>query len=186
MTEILKPELDRRTLLRRAAAVGLLATPAVGMLSACVGGGCDDDTAGAEPTGTKSARPTRWASTPKTRRSRSSSSTAASAPSTRPTSTSRSYNKLFPDVEGQVLSQTEEIATVLQPRFTAGNPPDMVNNSGSKLMDFRAPSSQAGQVQDLTDLFAAPSVDIAGQDGHATPSSRAPSSRARSTASRTC
>ena len=37
MTDIFaKPELDRRTLLRRAAAVGLLATPAVSMLSACV------------------------------------------------------------------------------------------------------------------------------------------------------
>ena len=42
MTEIFKPEVDRRTLLRRAAAVGLLATPAVTMLSACVGSGNDD------------------------------------------------------------------------------------------------------------------------------------------------
>ena len=53
MTEIFKAaEVDRRTLLRRAAAVGLMATPAVGMLSACVGGG-DDNTK--QSTGTKSA-----------------------------------------------------------------------------------------------------------------------------------
>ena len=32
-------ELDRRTLLRRAAAVGLLATPAASLLSACVSSG---------------------------------------------------------------------------------------------------------------------------------------------------
>ena len=39
-------DLDRRSVLRRAAAAGLLATPAVGLLSACVGGGDDDDDAG--------------------------------------------------------------------------------------------------------------------------------------------
>ena len=45
MTDIFtRPEVDRRTLLRRAAAVGLLATPAVSMLSACVGGGSDEPT----------------------------------------------------------------------------------------------------------------------------------------------
>src|SRR3954451_12959566 len=56
MTDILKPEVDRRTLLRRAAAVGLLATPAVTMLSACVGGGSDDkDDSAGKPAGTVSA-----------------------------------------------------------------------------------------------------------------------------------
>jgi N-acetylglucosamine transport system substrate-binding protein len=54
MSEIFgKPsELDRRTLLRRAAAVGLLATPAVGMLSACVGSSSDTQQ---QSEGTKSA-----------------------------------------------------------------------------------------------------------------------------------
>ena len=52
MTEIFKPEVDRRTLLRRAAAVGLLATPAVTLLSACVGGGSGDkDDAAEKPSG---------------------------------------------------------------------------------------------------------------------------------------
>jgi N-acetylglucosamine transport system substrate-binding protein len=35
-------DLSRRTVLRRAAAVGLLATPAAGLLSGCVGGGEDE------------------------------------------------------------------------------------------------------------------------------------------------
>jgi len=51
---------------------------------------------------------------------------------------------------------------VLQPRFASNTPPDMVNNSGSKLMDTGA-LIQAGQIADLTDLFDAPSLDIPGQ-----------------------
>ncbi|GAB1646208.1 N-acetylglucosamine/diacetylchitobiose ABC transporter substrate-binding protein [Krasilnikovia sp. MM14-A1259] len=160
MSEIFgTPELDRRTLLRRAAAVGLLATPAVGMLSACVGGGSDSGNNADKPKGEKSATNplgvdpkapleviifngglgTKYA-------------TDVDIPS---------YNKLFPDSK-VAFSQTEEIATVVQPRFTAGNPPDMINNSGSKLMDQGA-LVQAGQVQDLTELFAAPSLDIPGK-----------------------
>ncbi|RSM72222.1 carbohydrate ABC transporter, N-acetylglucosamine/diacetylchitobiose-binding protein [Actinoplanes sp. ATCC 53533] len=160
MTEIFKPEVDRRTLLRRAAAVGLLATPAVTMLSACVGGGSDDkDAAADKPAGTVSATNplgikedepleiiifngglgTKYA-------------TDVDIPS---------YNKLFPNSK-VTFNQAEEISTVVQPRFTAGNPPDMINNSGSKLMDQGA-LVQAGQVQDLTELFAAPSVDITGK-----------------------
>src|SRR3954451_19971916 len=115
MTDILKPEVDRRTLLRRAAAVGLLATPAVMMLSACVGGGSDaKDDAADKPAGTVSAtnplgikedQPleivifngglgTKYA-------------TDVDIPS---------YNKLFPKSK-VAFNQAEEIATVVQPRF---------------------------------------------------------------------
>ncbi|MFI5933621.1 N-acetylglucosamine/diacetylchitobiose ABC transporter substrate-binding protein [Actinoplanes sp. NPDC051494] len=160
MSDIFKPEVDRRTLLRRAAAVGLLATPAMGMLTACVGGGGDsDDDAAEKPAGTVSATNplgikedepleivifngglgTKYA-------------TDVDIPS---------YNKLFPNSK-VTFSQTEEIATVVQPRFTGNNPPDMINNSGSKLMDQGA-LVQAEQVQDLTELFAAPSLDITGK-----------------------
>jgi N-acetylglucosamine transport system substrate-binding protein len=53
MSEIFaRPEVDRRTLLRRAAAVGLMATPAAGLLSACVGGG--DEPTQKQAEGTKS------------------------------------------------------------------------------------------------------------------------------------
>jgi N-acetylglucosamine transport system substrate-binding protein len=158
MSEIFgKPsELDRRTLLRRAAAVGLLATPAVGMLSACVGS--SDDTQ-KQSEGTKSATNplgidpkspieviifngglgTKYA-------------TDVDIPS---------YNKSWPDSK-VTYSNTEQIATVVQPRINAGSPPDMINNSGSNLMDMGALVA-AGQAQDLTDLFAAPSLDIAGK-----------------------
>jgi N-acetylglucosamine transport system substrate-binding protein len=156
MSEIFGTTSDRRTVLRRAAAVGLLATPAVGMLSACVGGGSKETQKQAEgektatnPLGVDPKAPlevvifngglgTKYA-------------TDIDIPS---------YNKLFPDSKVS-FSQTEEIATVLQPRFTSNNPPDMVNNSGSKLMDMGA-LVQAGQAQDLTELFAASSLDVAG------------------------
>ena len=157
MSEIFsKPELDRRTVLRRAAAVGLLATPAVGMLSACVGG--SDDTqkqsegtkSDANPLGIDPKAPleiiifngglgTKYA-------------TDVDTPS---------YNKSWPDSK-VTYSNTEQIATVVQPRINSGDAPDMINNSGSNLMDMGALVA-AGQAQDLTDLFAAPSLDIAGK-----------------------
>ena len=158
MTDLFaKPELDRRTLLRRAAAVGLLATPAVGMLSACVGSGSDDtqeqaegDKSNTNPLGVDPKAPlevvifngglgTKYA-------------TDVHIPS---------YNKLFPESK-VAFSETTEIGKVVQPRINAGDPPDMINNAGAGLMDMAA-IVKAGQAQDLTDMFNAPSLDIAGK-----------------------
>lgn len=148
-------DLSRRTLLRRAAAAGLLATPAAGLLSACVGGGDDETQDQAE--GEKSEQNPLGVD-PKAALEvvifngglGTKYATDIHIPS---------YKKAFPDAEVK-FSQAEEIATVLQPRFTSNEPPDMVNNAGSKLMDQGA-LVQAGQVQDLTDLFNAPSLDDA-------------------------
>ncbi|XVU27616.1 N-acetylglucosamine/diacetylchitobiose ABC transporter substrate-binding protein [Actinoplanes sp. CA-054009] len=159
MTDIFtKPELDRRTLLRRAAAVGLLATPAVGMLSACVGGGSDDSDQ-EQATGTKSAD-NPLGIDPKAGVEivifNGGLGTAYATDVDTPL-----FNKKWPDAK-ITYSATEQISTVIQPRINAGNPPDMINNSGSNLMDFGA-IVKAGQAADLTDLFAAPSLDIAGK-----------------------
>ncbi|MDI6102476.1 N-acetylglucosamine/diacetylchitobiose ABC transporter substrate-binding protein [Actinoplanes sp. NEAU-A12] len=157
MSEITKSELDRRSLLRRAAAVGLAATPAVGMLSACVGGGAEE-TAN-QATGTKSAdnplgidpkKPveivifdgglgTKYA-------------TDVDTPM---------YKKKWPESEVK-FTATQEVSTIVQPRLNAGDAPDMINNSGAKMMDFGAIVA-AGQAQDLSELFAAPSFDIPGK-----------------------
>ena len=152
-----RPEVDRRTLLRRAAAVGLMATPAAGLLSACVGGGeekTQDQAEGTKsdtnPLGVDAKAPleviifngglgSKYA-------------TDVHIPS---------YKKAFPTAEVK-FSETQEIGKVVQPRINAGDPPDMVNNAGAGLMDMAA-IVKAGQAQDLTDLFAAPSVDIAGK-----------------------
>jgi N-acetylglucosamine transport system substrate-binding protein len=158
MTEVFaQPELDRRTLLRRAAAVGLLAAPAVSMLSACVSGGSDETQEQAEgeksttnPLGVDAKAPleviifngglgTKYA-------------TDVHIPS---------YKKSFPEATVN-FSETTEIGKVVQPRINAGDPPDMVNNAGAGLMDMAA-IVKAGQAQDLTDLFNAPSLDIAGK-----------------------
>ncbi|GIE35975.1 carbohydrate ABC transporter, N-acetylglucosamine/diacetylchitobiose-binding protein [Actinoplanes italicus] len=157
MSQITNSELDRRSLLRRAGAVGLAAIPAVGMLSACVGGGSEEPAK--QATGEKSAdNPlgidpkapveivifdgglgTKYA-------------TDVDTPI---------YKKKWPESEVK-YSATQEISTVVQPRLNAGDAPDMINNSGAKMMDFGAIVA-AGQAQDLTDLFAAPSFDIAGK-----------------------
>ncbi|HET6529549.1 MAG TPA: N-acetylglucosamine/diacetylchitobiose ABC transporter substrate-binding protein [Actinoplanes sp.] len=158
MTEVFaQPELDRRTLLRRAAAVGLLATPAASMLSACVSGGSDEAPEQAEgeksdtnPLGVDPKAPleviifngglgTKYA-------------TDVHIPS---------YKKMYPEATVN-FSETTEIGKVVQPRINAGDPPDMVNNAGAGLMDMAA-IVKAGQAQDLTDLFNAPSLDIAGK-----------------------
>lgn len=148
--------IDRRSLLGRAAAAGVLATPVGGLLSACLG---SKDENKEQASGTKSAENplgikedaeveivifngglgTKYA-------------TDAHIPS---------YQKKWPKSKVK-FSQAEEIATVLQGRFTSNNPPDMVNNSGSKNMDTGA-LVQAGQVADLADLFDAPSLDISGK-----------------------
>src|SRR4051812_37432964 len=149
--------LSRRTVLQRAAAAGLLAAPAAGLLSACVGGGDDKDKKGAE--GTKSS--TNPLGVPESADLEvvifngglgTKYATDVHIPS---------YKKLFPKANVK-FSQTEEIATVLQPRFASNTPPDMVNNSGSKLMDSGA-LVQAGQIADITDLLEAPSLDVAGK-----------------------
>ena len=157
MSEITKPELDRRTVLRRAAAVGLAATPVAGLLGACVGGGAEEPTT--QATGAKSAdNPlgidpkapieivifdgglgTKYA-------------TDVDTPL---------YTKKWPESSVK-FSATQEIATTVQPRLNAGDAPDMINNSGAKMMDFGAIVA-AGQAQDLTDLYAAPSFDIPGK-----------------------
>jgi N-acetylglucosamine transport system substrate-binding protein len=149
--------IERRTLLRRAAAAGLLATPAVGMLSACVGSA--DDNTQKQSTGTKSAD-NPLGIDPKAGVEivifNGGLGTAYATDVDTPL-----FNKKWPDAK-ITYSATEQISTVIQPRINAGSPPDMINNSGSNLMDMGA-IVKAGQAADLTDLFAAPSLDIPGK-----------------------
>ncbi|MGQ5264093.1 N-acetylglucosamine/diacetylchitobiose ABC transporter substrate-binding protein [Micromonospora sp. ZYX-F-536] len=148
--------LDRRTVLRRAAAVGMLATPAIGLLSACATSGDDGNNEQASggtksatnPLGVKEDAPIevvifnggygeKYA-------------TDVHEPL---------YKKAFPKSEVKHQA-TQAVSTVLQPRFASGNPPEFVNNSGEKFLDFGALVND-GQLQDLTELWDAPSVDDA-------------------------
>jgi N-acetylglucosamine transport system substrate-binding protein len=151
-------ELDRRTLLRRAAAVGLLATPAAGLLSACVSSGSNDNQP-QQSTGPKSAD-NPLGIDPKAPVEiiifNGGFKTAYATDLDIPL-----YNKKWPESKVN-FSATQQISTVIQPRINAGAPPDMINNSGSNLMDMGA-IVKAGQAADLTDLYDAPSWDVPGK-----------------------
>jgi N-acetylglucosamine transport system substrate-binding protein len=153
VADVAKPNLSRRTVLRRAGALSLLAIPAVGLLEACATGGSSTPTGGssgsvsdANPLGVKDDAPLEvvifdggfqdvYA-------------TKYHVPL---------YQKAFPKATVKE-SSTQDIQGTLQPRFSGGNPPDVVDNSGSKFLDFGA-LIQDNQLQDLTNLFAAASVD---------------------------
>ncbi|GAA2612033.1 N-acetylglucosamine/diacetylchitobiose ABC transporter substrate-binding protein [Streptomyces tubercidicus] len=145
---------NRRDLVKRAAALGIVAVPAMGMLSACAGGGSDSDNKVEK--GKKSAK------NPLAVNESAGLDVvifdggfgdkyAKDAQS--------EYLKAFPKAEGKVkLTSTQKIQSTLQPRFNGGNPPDLVDNSGAEQMDFGTLVGK-DQLTDLTALLDAPSVD---------------------------
>ncbi|MBE7194766.1 MAG: carbohydrate ABC transporter, N-acetylglucosamine/diacetylchitobiose-binding protein [Gordonia polyisoprenivorans] len=54
------------------------------------------------------------------------------------------------------VNPSTEIATELQPRFVAGNPPDLIDNSGAKQIGF---NSIRKQLEDLSDVFDANNLE---------------------------
>lgn len=67
------------------------------------------------------------------------------------------YRKQYPKAEVTHVP-TQQIRQTQQPRFVSGNPPDVINNTGDNGMDTNALIEQK-QLQDLTPLFDAPSID---------------------------
>jgi N-acetylglucosamine transport system substrate-binding protein len=59
-------------------------------------------------------------------------------------------------------SATQQIAETLQPRFVAGDPPDVIDNSGGSQIDFNGLVSQ-NALTDLGELLDAPSLDDPGK-----------------------
>lgn len=150
-------DLTRRSVLQRSAVAGLMAVPAAGLLSACVGS--------KEETPTNSAEGTITAANPLGVKEDAALEVVIfnGGLGTKYASDVHvpSYKTKFPKATVN-FSQTEEISTTLSGRFTSNNPPDMVNNAGSKLMDM-GKLVGAGQAAELTDLFEAASLDIAGK-----------------------
>lgn len=140
----------RRTLLGRAAAAGLLATPAAGLLGACAtGGGDDGDEAGAQTDDNPfSFDPT----------SNVDAVFFTGGFGTEyPNALKEVFETRYPEATVGVTG-TETIATEVQPRFAGGNPPDFLNNSGDNEI---APDGLVndGAVHPLTELMDAPSLD---------------------------
>ena len=71
------------------------------------------------------------------------------------------YGKLYPDAK-ITYAGIQRLGEQLQPRFVAGNPPDVIDNSGAGNLDNAALVAE-GQLADLADLMAAPSYDTEGK-----------------------
>ncbi|RIV39949.1 N-acetylglucosamine/diacetylchitobiose ABC transporter substrate-binding protein [Micromonospora radicis] len=147
------PDLNRRTLLRRAAAAGLLVTPAAGLLSACAGStpSPSDDNTGAKsndnPFGVQENSAVKvvifngglgdaWA---------------------------KEDQAVFSAKHGSVtvnMSSTQKIKTEEQPKM-ATTPSDLIMNSGADLMDLSTLVNE-GAIEPLDDLLAAPAWDSEG------------------------
>jgi N-acetylglucosamine transport system substrate-binding protein len=149
-----KPGLDRRTMLRRAAAASLVAVPGLGLLDACAtgGGGGSTPTSGGgakskdNPLGVDPKAPLEVVIFAGGYGDGYAKNVHVPL-----------YKKAFPNADVKE-TPTQEISTTLQPRFNGGTPPDVVDNSGSKNMDFGA-LVDANQLQDLSELWDANSVD---------------------------
>lgn len=144
-------DVNRRDLIKRAAAAGLIAVPAVGALSSCASGGGSDN------------------SVDKGEKSKDNplavNKTAAVEVYVFDGGfgrdyvdySAKTYEKRFPKADVKVKA-TQKIQSVLQPRFNGGNPPDLIDNSGAEQMDMGVLVGKK-QLADLTDLLKAPSLD---------------------------
>lgn len=70
------------------------------------------------------------------------------------------YGALYPNAE-ITYAGIQRLGEQLQPRFVAGNPPDVIDNSGAGNLDNAALVAE-GQLADLADLMAAPAYDTEG------------------------
>lgn len=144
------PTVTRRRLLGRAAAAGLLATPAASLLAACATSGGDNGTGAGEvtddnPFGFDPASQV------------DAVFFTGGFGTEYPEAFKRLFEERYPEAEVGVQG-TETIGTVVQPRFAGGNPPDLLNNSGDDLLDLSGLVND-GAVLDLAPLLDAPSLD---------------------------
>ncbi|MEV7327207.1 N-acetylglucosamine/diacetylchitobiose ABC transporter substrate-binding protein [Micromonospora sp. NPDC093244] len=149
--------MNRRDILRRSAAAGLLATPAAALLTGCATGGGDKGDAETYK-GTKSAE--------------NPLGVKEDAPlevvifgggfgEEYAKAHEAMYTEKYPKAKIK-HSATQEISKTLQPRFVDGTPPDVVNNSGAGQIDFNGLVSQ-NAIADLGELLDAPSLDVPGK-----------------------
>jgi N-acetylglucosamine transport system substrate-binding protein len=143
--------LDRRQFLQRLAAAGLLAVPGAGLLSACATGGGGTTTA---------AQGARSADNPL--------GVAADA-ALDVVIFKGGYGDEYAQFHQSLYKQrypnatikhaaTTQIAQEMQPRFVAGNPPDVLDDSGAQKIEYPILVSE-GQLADLGPLLDAPSFD---------------------------
>ncbi|WP_330173113.1 N-acetylglucosamine/diacetylchitobiose ABC transporter substrate-binding protein [Streptomyces sp. NBC_01498] len=145
--------LDRRDLIKRSAAVGLITVPTMGFLASCASSGSDNDE--------------------KVEKGKTSAKNPLGANETAALDVvifnggfgeqyaidaEKRYNKAFPKAPKVKHAATEKIQSTLQPRFNGGTPPDLIDNSGAEQMDMGVLVGKK-QLTDLTALMDAPSYD---------------------------
>ncbi|GAA0467856.1 N-acetylglucosamine/diacetylchitobiose ABC transporter substrate-binding protein [Streptomyces sp. NPDC046215] len=145
-------EFSRRDLIKRAAALGLIAVPSMSVLSACASSDSGSDSK--VDKGKKTDR-----------NPLAVNETAALDVVIFDGGFGQQYAK---DAEAEYRAAypkaqikhgaTQEIQTQLQPRFNGGTPPDLIDNSGAKQMDMGTLVGKK-QLTDLNALLDAPSID---------------------------
>lgn len=147
-----KGSVDRRDLIKRSAALGLISVPTMSFLSACASGGGDDtsdnDTEGktskSNPFGVKDG----------------SKLDVVIFKGGYGDDYAKAWEASFKKKWGvtSVHTGTQEITGKLQPRFNAGNPPDIVDDSGAQQIPIDV-LYKNGQLLDLAAVLDAPSID---------------------------
>ncbi|WP_406145063.1 N-acetylglucosamine/diacetylchitobiose ABC transporter substrate-binding protein [Streptomyces sp. NBC_01012] len=145
--------LGRRDLIKRSAALGLIAVPTMSFLSACASSDSGSDEKAEK--GTKSEKNPLGVN-----------ETAAlevvifngGFGEQYAIDAEKKYNEAFPKAPKVKHSATEKIQSILQPRFNGGTPPDLIDNSGAEQMDMGVLVGKK-QLADLTPLMDAPSYD---------------------------
>lgn len=172
--------LNRRTLLRGAAATAAL-VPLAGALAACAGGGADN--ASSTSSESKTSEPTSSDTG-----TESSAPTESGTESSAPTETAPAGDNPFSVESGSTVEAvifnggygydyvtfaadqatkkndgvtfdvkpSTQIGTELQPKFAGGTPPDLIDNSGADLIGINA---ILDQLEDLEQVFKAPNYE---------------------------
>ncbi|MGW0762473.1 N-acetylglucosamine/diacetylchitobiose ABC transporter substrate-binding protein [Streptomyces sp. NPDC002814] len=147
---------DRRDLIKRSAALGLISVPTMSFLSACASGGgggdSDNDTQGKtskeNPFGVKEG----------------SKLDVVIFKGGYGDAYAKAWEASFKKKWGVASTHTgtQEITGKLQPRFNAGNPPDIVDDSGAQQIPIDV-LHKNGQLLDLAEILDSPSIDDPGK-----------------------
>ena len=160
---------DRRKVMKRAAALGISVPAFVAAMMKAGPAFAQDATPGATPVGTPGATP---GATPALTFDTSNPLSVDPAAGLNPyifdggfgtdyaVNANGIYNTLYPNAVIDFESG-QQLGAALQPRFVAGEPPDVIDNSGDGLLDQTTLANE-GQLADLTDLLAAVSLDTPG------------------------
>lgn len=148
--------LGRRDLIKRSAALGLIAVPTMSFLSACASGGGDTSTKGPDKGLVSKENPFGVAKGGKL--------DVVVFKGGFGDDYAKAWEAAFDKKWGTTSSHlgTQEIAAKLQPRFNGGNPPDVIDDSGAQQIKVDV-LAKGGQLADLTAVLDAPSLDDPGK-----------------------